>query len=132
MGADTNIVVKVNTGSWGIRGTAQRCNLVRVGDGWETTIGGYFRLSFPSKLSMEYCWEVVKIVLHEWGHIVDYQNGHTEFSIAHNGRRPRHDDRVEEVRCRTYVDYVISDLGYEYFEDDVIKLYSELKRINQK
>ena len=105
------VVIVTQNRSKRITGECLACAWVRASrPGWRgpkiATDGGYMHLRLPEAgpddpvRTAERLWEVM---LHEWGHIRDFQHGGS-WSMAwsrkgSSGRRPRWADRPEEIRA---------------------------------
>jgi len=101
VGARTSgVVVCVTHGSGG--GMAYECCRVRwAGRHWLNTDGGAFRIRFGGGDPLERARRFFHTAAHEWCHIREYQLGgraRFEFSSRGRTRRPRHDERPEELR----------------------------------
>ena len=84
--ADTGgVAVQVNPGrcGWlkGARGSAVKCDFVRIGKRWLQTNGGRIRLTLPGMINSCYVDSLSLVegfyqtAQHEWAHIKDYQAG---------------------------------------------------------
>jgi hypothetical protein len=97
VGARTaRVVIQVNPAKYGLGGCAYRSIGVVMNKRKYSTDGGWFKIAVPLYVSANEFFEVAQ---HEWVHIKDYQEFNPDFSHRCNGRRPRHDDRPEEIRA---------------------------------
>jgi len=119
----TGVVVIVNQGRQfgaSIPGCAYRATSVRpnlrmkrdqnylINIRWVKTDGGYFTIVAPhwNRPALEAVQNFYATAVHEWGHIKDFQRKDLpEWSRRDSsGRRPRWEDRPEEIRANEYRD----------------------------
>lgn len=104
----TGVVVRVSVGCSN-NGVAHRCDWVCVGSRRIATDYGDLimrlpcnrrYLAWPGRDDLATAEGFYRLALHEWGHILDFQQGNRNFSSRSNsGRRPNHDNRPEEMRA---------------------------------
>ena len=149
VGARTSgVVVQVNPSRNGaIRGVARECIWVRWGNIKNkrrkmNTDEGAFKITLPvwvhssdNILSRIQSW--FQVAMHEWGHIRDYQHGgrsRLDFSDNRRGskRRPKHDERPEEIRANEYQEEASANGVEEKCADQILDLAIAVEEIYLK
>lgn len=142
IGANTqNVVVQVNPSCQNrwlhIRGMAYECDSVLIGKRFVATDGGWFKISLPILRITDpitIAESFLQVARHEWGHILDYQNGGRDtLEFSHrsysSGRRPKHDSRPEELRAENYIYDSDKRISKNYFDDVILNLAIEIERV---
>lgn len=104
------------------RGLAYKCCLVYPkgfdNKGFQTS-GGYTEMWFPFACydktrfdSMEFTEKLVKVALHEFGHIYDYQQNNKGRCLSFGEYNKNWKNRPHEIRAQKYVNEVI-EKGYD-------------------
>ena len=115
----SGVIVKTNVGIYGYsRGNAVKCICVKIKGRWIETDGGRIMITLPTLSAKSNIKNFISCAVnffntakHEWSHIRDFQNGVEIWSIKNNNRRPKWQNRPEEIRAENYV-YESKTKGY--------------------